>query len=594
MKKILTILTLCAITVCSCKKEISGISEGNVYLRLNSDYDLELSSKAGDTATPAPDDFLIEIKHSNGEEAKSGTYGTLKEPFQLPSETGYTITAQNIDEASAHSLNEGRGELRLYGASSFDVAPGRPTEVAFTCTVANARFSVDFTEDFKTMFKAAYVAVTENTASDRTVPAFDINSTIATDWTYFNIDGDPEVTVKIDATRNDDTVISSSQTVSIEAGKWYRITYNSEVLGQGDIEITVDDEIISAETDINVDPYEKMSITIPEQYDYNVWSNRVIINPVTEADIVYEENKDAVMQNLVYEVSSDLATWIAAEKQEDGTFIANGLQPATSYILRVRYSELLSANTWSFTTEACSQLSESGFENWETQKLNTTWRSIGFTGLDVNQYNPTGTSSIWKTNNSESVGGAASPAGSVVMWRYHSVVIPSSVAAGNNAAELSTMRFYNQSANSLGWSRNSINSSVSEDGTNIFGTIQTDAVSFSSRPASMSFDYKFSSYPAGGDKAVAYAVLYDSNSIEIARTAEFASADASSFTNMSLDFNYSDLTEKAAFVKVYFQSGQITDMSGVSQVNGEYNATPYSDDRFIGSVFTVDNVVFNY
>ena len=118
-------------------------------------------------------------------------------------------------------------------------------------------------------------------------------------------------------------------------------------------------------------------------------------------------------------------------------------------------------------------------------------------------------------------------------------------------------------------------------------------IAHQSRPASLSFSYKYA--PFNGDKFKAYAVIYDAKGAVIARTEEFLSGERKdSYTKVTFEFSYSSLKSKAASIMVFFQSGINETFSYVRFVDGSYDANPWSLDTFVGSVLKVDNVELNY
>ena len=91
-----------------------------------------------------------------------------------------------------------------------------------------------------------------------------------------------------------------------------------------------------------------------------------------------------------------------------------------------------------------------------------------------------------------------------------------------------------------------------------------------------------------------YAKVYDANKNEIASTEEFRSSTQDSYMSKSLVFNYQTTETKAAYIGVFFQSGTDIDINKMSQVNGSYDASPWNQDRVVGSVLKIDNVTLNY
>lgn len=88
--------------------------------------------------------------------------------------------------------------------------------------------------------------------------------------------------------------------------------------------------------------------------------------------------------------------------------------------------------------------------------------------------------------------------------------------------------------------------------------------------------------------------MYDASHNEIASTEVFNSAAQESYTTKTLVLNYTSLDVKAAYIAVFFQSGTDLDISHMNHVEGGYSASPFNQDRIVGSVLKVDNVTLNY
>ena len=53
-------------------------------------------------------------------------------------------------------------------------------------------------------------------------------------------------------------------------------------------------------------------------------------------------------------------------------------------------------------------------------------------------------------------------------------------------------------------------------------------------------------------------------------------------------------SSKAFKIGLFFQSGTNTDISHMLQVNGGYSTSPWGEDRVVGSILKIDNVVLDY
>ncbi|WP_259327433.1 PCMD domain-containing protein [Bacteroides stercoris] len=122
----------------------------------------------------------------------------------------------------------------------------------------------------------------------------------------------------------------------------------------------------------------------------------------------------------------------------------------------------------------------------------------------------------------------------------------------------------------------------------------TLGIQHESRPTSISFDYKYS--PVINDKCLAYAKVYNADKKEIASTIEFNSSEQEEYTAQTLKFEYNKehMQSKAKYITVFFQSGYDTTISNMHRENGDYGSSPFGEDRVVGSVLKIDNVVLNY
>lgn len=349
------------------------------------------------------------------------------------------------------------------------------------------------------------------------------------------------------------------------------------------------------------------SFTFPEQAVTNAWSKFIYITPMTAENMTsHSEMAQQVMDNIVYEASADNgSTWIPAEyDSENEKWVIKDLQPSTAYTLRSRFGGVVSSNTQAITTENAKSLDNGEMEETWSQTL---LHSAGIIVWDANvycDYCPN-----WSTRNEKTTAGAENANGSdnyATKWRWCSGTVSTSDGNDGNAAELSTLAFYNQRVTSstigLFGSQNKVWDRVLENHSQyvaylFLGTydVSLDAytlgVAHSSRPVSISFDYKYA--PVDGDQCIAYAKLYDINKREIATTDEFRSGKVENYITQPLEFIYSDLNCKAEYIGVFFQSGTDLDINKMTHVKGS-EGTPYNDDRIVGSVLKIDNVKLNY
>lgn len=352
------------------------------------------------------------------------------------------------------------------------------------------------------------------------------------------------------------------------------------------------------------------AFTLPEQSEGNVWSKFIYITPMTEDNMTAhkEDMAQKVMDNIVYEVSSDGLSWIQSQKAEDGKIVIKNLQPSTTYTIRSRFGAVNSSNTQQVTTESAQQLENGDMENWSKNQL---YGGNGSFSAPVYCDYCTG----WNTRNERTTLGAENASGGLggfipidgnygASWRWHSGTLPTTdVKDGSFAAEISTLAFYNQKLNG-GYDRNNIFNLIKNDGTSFvgylfLGTFDKNSDSYSlgisheARPVSISFDYKYIPLPVE-DNCIVYAIVYDNEYKEIAHTAIFNSSQQIDYITQTLCFEYEKLNSKANYIGVFFQSGSNLDIEKMQHVKGDYNASPFNKDRVVGSVLKIDNVTLNY
>lgn len=350
------------------------------------------------------------------------------------------------------------------------------------------------------------------------------------------------------------------------------------------------------------------SFTMPEQPEGNVWSKFIYITPMTADNMTsHSEMAQKVIDNVVYEASADGITWNPSEFK-DGKIVITGLEASTKYTLRSRFGAVYSNNEVEVTTESAQQVENGDMESWSSTKLydgNGTFSAAIYCDYCLG----------WNTRNERTTLGAENASGGVggfipingnygAAWRWHSGTLPTTDKNGGSyAAEISTLAFYNQKLNGA-YDRNNIYNLIKNDGTPFVGYLflgsfdknsdsYTLGIDHKSRPVSISFDYKYAPMPTS-DQCIVYAKVYDSEHQEIASTPTFNSEGQVDYKTEVLTFTYTSLTKNASYISVFFQSGTNTDIANMKRVEGSYNASPFNQDRVVGSVLKIDNVTLNY
>ncbi|MDD3108881.1 MAG: DUF4493 domain-containing protein [Alistipes sp.] len=263
MKHTFLLLSLATTILCGCSKESQEngvLPTGEVYLNISSQPEIEISSKANATID---DSYAILIKKADQTVVKNDTYGNLKTPFVMTAGKGYTISAENCSEAVALSANSNLGQARYAGNSTFDVTASELKEVAFTCSMKNVMVSVvldaTFTNAFDLTGTGDGIKVYEASATDRKL-AFDASSTLESPIAYFNLpsSGTPQLKLEIQATRKTDNASKQyTRTINIAAAEWHKLTVTaSSTSGQAGLDITVNTDVTTQASDVQIDPYE--------------------------------------------------------------------------------------------------------------------------------------------------------------------------------------------------------------------------------------------------------------------------------------------------------------------------------------------------
>lgn len=399
--------------------------------------------------------------------------------------------------------------------------------------------------------------------------------------------------------------IANNADLYVPAGKDYNLTFSGiNKLGETKTNTwSLNGVAASTRYTVNCNP-DLPSFKLPDNVvvEGDVWSKYIYItNQMTAADMNSKpEMADKVLANIVYEASSDDVNWIPAV-EENGRLVIKGLTPSTNYRIRSRFGEVVSVSTTEpLMTESAQQL-----ENGDMEKWDKVLKAKSYSGEDFyNYYVGTQDKHIWNTNNDVTLNGATTHATNNVgtYWRWCAGTTPTSDAKSGTAAEISTLAFYTEpiKGNNVIWgltTRSNVHNWIKDKwGKCSVGKLYTGTdqygVAFASRPTSLSFDYKY--VPVEGDNTEVLVVLYDNNKQILASHSVILSQVNNSYQTEKITFVYKDINQKAGSLYLYFQSGHSEDFNLMSQVEGGYNASPWSNDRVVGSVLKIDNVVLNY
>lgn len=550
-----------------------GDGEGRLILS-----EVEVKTTVGDVITrasletdilPKASDFTIEIVNSEGSLVKTLEPGTLQ--CTLSAGT-YTLKA-SYGDAEAMSATPA-----FYGESNATITEGGVTTTSITANLQQAVIHPRISEELIVHFKEYSLTIQRPEGSAVEMP---------NDKDFF-IPGNGTYTLTLSGTN--------------QLGESFSHDWQYENLA------------VRTRYTVECNP-DLPSFTMPEQPEGNVWSKFVYITPMTADNMTsHQDMADKVLNNIVYEASSDGITWIPSEKTGDRKIVIKGLEASTKYTLRSRFGAVYSSNTQEVITEGAQQIENGDMEKWSYETYNTY-------GLNTIYLYYAGTSSLdknWGTRNTLTMDGVkegtfSGTSNQITAYRWNSCTIPTTDAVSGNAAEIRTMALATipikgtEVGTGIFWSKNNVENVVKNNHRIYNGYLYTgisDVISFNElpseygisqldRPLSISFNYKYS--PFNGDNCLIYAKLYDINKNEIASTTEFKSNEyQDSYRMVTLNFQYSSLNTKAASIFVMFQSGEKESWDYVTHISGSYNTNPWSLDSFVGSVLKIDNVTLNY
>ena len=360
------------------------------------------------------------------------------------------------------------------------------------------------------------------------------------------------------------------------------------------------------------------SVSMNSIPDYDMWANKAYVELTTnveDASLFKFESMSSDASSVLSTITSSLVS----RTDNISRFELTGLTPGTSYLIRANYCNGFKYTAEkSCTTEAAQQLVNGDMESWSNDKYTTYGQG------SIYLYYPGASSSdkIWCTKNPLTMDGVSGGTSSGTTnqrtaYRWNSCTIPTADAVSGNAAEIRTMGLSTVGlggtdvGSGLFWGTKAVEDAVKKNYRIYAGVLYTgtadiaagaeslkeSGVSHSSRPQSLKFNYKYA--PFNGDNCKIYAKLYNSNGEVIASTEEYSSSSSvTNYKELTLNFNYSTLTSKAAALFVIFQSGVNEGVNErweyVTAVDGSYNANPWSLDTFVGSVLKVDNITLNY
>lgn len=322
--------------------------------------------------------------------------------------------------------------------------------------------------------------------------------------------------------------------------------------------------------------------------DHDIWATKVV-NPtvsVSKGNISLMKVQSSLNGN-----DWDDFRNVTSTDFQMGT--VTGLQPSTRYYLRVVYDDWMEiSDVFSFTTEAAQQVGNAGFE--EFQCVDFLYTPQGDSQRREPWYLPWNDASTawWDVNSKRTL--RTSPTMAYQNYKCYPTVsyINSGTHGGGKSAQIasvSTGHMASEVANGTSYPGELFIGKSNDRHQDDWGYASTGH-SFSSRPSKVSFWYQFEAYD--GESFYVGAEVRDASGNVIAKAEKTSSTGVSAWTEMTLDFNYTNTTTKAAAVFMTFKSSTESHPAVQKRKLTYYNSD--SDNHYVGTVLRVDDVQMLY
>lgn len=279
-----------------------------------------------------------------------------------------------------------------------------------------------------------------------------------------------------------------------------------------------------------------------------------------------------------FEYKDDSNTWVPVpenatfDADEEAVSILKGLTPEKSYAVRAVYGKHKSEEM-TFTTEAIMQLpnvSEKGIDKWTSETYGSGGRTIWYP-WDNNDETTKG----WDTSNKESMqsgnGNVYESAASVMVKDGETLIRTVGWAAKTGISWIISHYLLKQTVGMLSF--NSDNSNMT----------------FTSRPLSLSFNYKYS-LKNNRNSSFNVSIIVKDDEDKIITTKEYGMTSGTGICNVILDYPKSSRIAKS--LEIYLKSDDAGGTLEKDDAKGSAFAAPGSE--IIGSQLTISNLKLNY
>ena len=328
------------------------------------------------------------------------------------------------------------------------------------------------------------------------------------------------------------------------------------------------------------------TLSIPEG---RVWAKKIVSPELAVGR--------GVTKLFVLQTSSDGGkTWsdFAQFKSADNSVIDYGtlvVEPFKTYMFRTIYNknENLTSNVVTVTTEDILQVGNPGFEEYQTTTMHVS--PAGWV-YDYDRewylpYNAEDTDPWWAVNSKKTMPDGHTAWTSNYCKNFPCTAFSTDCYSGDKSAMVYTVNVGNA------------NTDATAVGTSVPGEIwigraddsgnhTVDGRAFTSRPNSVKFRYKYSSY--NNESFAVYIVLKDAAGNEIAKSEKLDGKDTPTWTQCEIPVLYSDTEKKAANLYICFKSC----VSGGVNTAQTMEIGGKDQTAHIGSVLKIDDIELTY
>lgn len=364
MKKIFSIFSvlLLALFAASCNNdELMNAEVG--YLQLGIETNTTTLTRSG-----APTGYNARKLHVEVKDASNNVVASTDD-FDNDTELngGMLTLTPGQYTVVAHSANwdgsdSGFDVPYYYGETTVTVKTKTLTTARVTCTLANVKVTVNFSDEFKQSFARA-MATVQSAISGVSSQTFTMNQEKGS--AYFPV-GD--LTIDYSVTNKSGVGHSSFREITgVQARDHYIINFTVAASGNlGKVTVKVDPTTNTYTYTFEVPRKGGTSLAA---YSANAWSTFAYLNGAITAK---KDDFDATKLKLQWKAESatdwtDVAGSALTIENDNVNYKLTGLTPATDYMFRLVYvtdEDDVTCEPVSFTTEAQPALTNGGFEDW--------------------------------------------------------------------------------------------------------------------------------------------------------------------------------------------------------------------------------------